>query len=137
MPLFAALSPEIAEEGPFWMRSRLWLSFLTILANIAGVMGALAADQYLSDLTCYGPGAFSSLGAAMGMTPPFCVRLVGSPAETPGPADDAYWPKDWRSMLPAHARDADRPLTGVGGTLEAVDLTLPPLPPELSNQQPN
>ena len=31
------------------MRSRLWLSLLTILANIAGVMGALAADQYLSD----------------------------------------------------------------------------------------
>jgi len=42
-------SPEFAEEGPFWMRSRLWLSLLTILANIAGVMGALAADQYLSD----------------------------------------------------------------------------------------
>ena len=104
-------------------------SFWTILATIAGVIGAVAADQHVADLTCYGPGAFWS-GVARRATPAFCVRVVGSPAETPDPGGDAYWPKDWRSMMP------DRPLTGLDGTLQAVDLTLQPLPPELSSSPP-
>jgi len=116
------------------MRSRVWSSFWAILATISGVIGAVAADQRVGDLTCYGPGAFWS-GMARRMTPPFCVRLVGSPADTPDPGGDAYWPKDWPLMMPSHVRGPDRPLHGFDGTLQAVDLTLPPLPPELSDPQ--
>jgi hypothetical protein len=93
------------------MCPRVWSSFLTILATIAGVIGAVAADQHVADLTCYGPGAFWS-GMARRMTPPFCVRLVGTPADTPDPGGDAYWPNDWRSMMPPQARVPNRLLFG-------------------------
>jgi hypothetical protein len=125
-----------ASTGRHSMRPRVWSCFWTILATIAGVLGAVAADQQVADLTCYGPGVFSSAMGARRATPPFCVRLVGSPADTPDPGGDAYWPKDWRSMMPSHAKGPDRPLPDLDGMLQAVDLTLPPLPPELSNSPP-
>ena len=131
---YATLAPPDS-TGSHSMRPRVWSSFWTIPATVAGVIGAVASDQHVANLTCYGPGAFWS-GTARRMTPPFCVRLVGSLADTPDPGGDAYWPKDWRSMMPSHARGPDRPLPGLDGTLQAVDLTLPPLPPELSNPAP-
>ena len=66
------------------MRPHVWSSFWTILATIAGVVHAVAADQHVADLTCYGSGAFWS-GMARRATPAFCVRVVGSSAETPDP----------------------------------------------------
>ena len=116
--------------GPRWQRlrarraivhPRVWSTFWTILATIAGVVGAVAADQHVADLTCYGPGKFPS-GGLVRKTPAFCVRLVGNPADTPDPAGDAYWPKDWRSMMPSHAKGPDRPLPG----LDAPELSNPP-----------
>ena len=118
------------------MRPRVWSSFWTILATIAGMIGAVAADQHGGDLTCYGPGTFSSAMGARRSTPAFCFRVVGSPAETPEPGGDAYWPNDWRSMMPSHARGPDRLLFGLDDMLQAVNLTYPPLPPELSSPPP-